>query len=88
MGSVCRRASATTWTVAWTQGGRKVFEHGFPDQDTAERFRALKVADVAAGRVGIPTKSHEKPRTLDELFDECCPSPPRSPRSCARSTSS
>jgi hypothetical protein len=56
--------------LRWTQGGRQFSEHGIPDQDTAERFRAQKVADVAAGRVGIPTRSYEKPRTLGELFDE------------------
>jgi hypothetical protein len=70
MGSVYRRKGATIWAVAWTQCGRQFSEHGFPDQDTAERFRAQKVADVAAGPVGIPTRSHEKPRTLGELFDE------------------
>ncbi|HLK89560.1 MAG TPA: hypothetical protein VKZ18_06685, partial [Polyangia bacterium] len=37
-GSVYQRAGAQTWSVAWTQNGTQHVEHGFADQDTAERF--------------------------------------------------
>lgn len=58
LGSVYRRKGAQTWTVAWTQHGRQHTEGGFPDEETAERFRRLKVVDVAEGRDPRLKKKH------------------------------
>jgi len=68
LGSVYRRKGAQTWTVAWTQNGRQHTESGFPDEDTAERFRKLKVVDVAEGRDPRLKKKHTG--TLNDLAEE------------------
>src|SRR5579871_5622343 len=57
-GSVYRRAGAQVWTVAWTQNGVQHTESGFPDEETAERFRCLKVVDVAEGKDPRLKKKH------------------------------
>jgi integrase len=67
-GSVYRRKGAQTWTVAWTQHGTQQFEHGFPDEDTAERFRKLKVVDVAEGR-DLRLQKRKATGTLSELVE-------------------
>jgi integrase len=51
LGTVYRRGQL--WSIAWVVNGAKVYEHGFPDEDTARRVLAVKLGDLAAGRGGI-----------------------------------
>jgi integrase len=51
LGTVYRRGQL--WSVAWVVNGVKVYEHGFPDEDTARRVLGVKIGDLAAGRGGI-----------------------------------
>ena len=53
--------------MAWTQHGVQHFEHGFPDAETAERFRKLKVVDVAEGR--DPRLKRRHTGTLNDLAE-------------------
>ena len=37
----------------WVVGRAKLYEHGYPDEDTARRVLAVKIGDIAAGRGGL-----------------------------------
>jgi integrase len=53
LGTVYRRGQL--WSIAWVAHGAKLYEHGFPDEDTARRVLAVKIGDLAAGRGGLKT---------------------------------
>jgi hypothetical protein len=46
----------------------KLYEHGFPDEDTARRVLAVKIGDLAAGRGGLKTPKPAGP--LEGLVQE------------------
>lgn len=60
-GSVTRRGS--TWAVRWLERGRVRYRGGFETRDLAEKVRAQIVAEVQAGRAGVP----EEPKPVDLL---------------------
>jgi hypothetical protein len=41
--------------------GAKLYEHGYPDEDTARRVLAVKIGDLAAGRRGLKTPKPSGP---------------------------
>jgi integrase len=51
LGTVYRRGQM--WSIAWVVNGAKLYEHGYPDEDTARRVLAVKIGDIAAGRGGL-----------------------------------
>jgi len=51
LGTVYRRGQV--WSISWVSKGARLYEHGFPDEDTARRVLTVKIGDVAAGRGGI-----------------------------------
>ena len=51
LGTVYRRGQM--WSIAWVINGAKLYEHGYPDEDTARRVLAVKIGDIAAGRGGL-----------------------------------
>ena len=61
LGSVYRRGQV--WSIAWVSNGAKLYEHGFPDEDTARRVLTVKIGDVAAGRGGIVQPKASGPLT-------------------------
>lgn len=65
LGSVYRRGQL--WSIAWVSKGAKLYEHGFPDEDTARRVLTVKIGDIAAGRGGIQKAKSSGP--LDRLVD-------------------
>jgi integrase len=56
------------WSIAWIAHGAKLYEHGFPDEDTARRVLAVKIGDLAAGRGGLKTPKPAGP--LSGLVEE------------------
>src|SRR5882672_1000098 len=61
LGSVYRRGQL--WSIAWVASGAKLYEHGYPDEDTARRVLAVKIGDVAAGRGGLKKAKAAGPLT-------------------------
>jgi integrase len=59
LGTVYRRGQL--WSIAWVANGAKIYEHGFPDEDTARRVLAVKIGDLAAGRGGLKTPKRSGP---------------------------
>jgi integrase len=51
LGTVYQRGQM--WSIAWVVNGAKLYEHGYPDEDTARRVLAVKIGDIAAGRGGL-----------------------------------
>ena len=51
LGTVYHRGQL--WSIAWVVNGAKLYEHGYPDEDTARRVLAVKIGDIAAGRGGL-----------------------------------
>ena len=60
LGTVYQRGQM--WSIAWVINGAKLYEHGYPDEDTARRVLAVKIGDIAAGRGGL-----EKPKPSGPL---------------------
>ena len=54
------------WPIAWVVNGAKVYEHGFPDEDTARRVLAAKIGDLAAGWGGIKRPELSGPDLIDD----------------------
>src|SRR5262249_7555461 len=52
----------------WREGGRVRYEGGFETRELAEQVRAKIVADVAAGRAGLPIETSSPP--LAEVAEE------------------
>ena len=65
LGSVYRRGQV--WSIAWVSNGAKLYEHGFPDEDTARRVLTVKIGDAAAARGGITKPKASGP--LSRLVD-------------------
>ena len=69
LGTVYRRGQM--WSIAWVSNGAKLYEHGFPAEDTARRVLAVKIGDLAAGRGGIkrPRATGPLTRLVDEWLE-------------------
>lgn len=65
MGSVYQRGPASWW-IKWREGGPVRYSHGYATRELAERVRDKIVADLAAGRAGLPAKAEDSP-LLTEL---------------------
>jgi integrase len=59
LGTVYRRGQL--WSIGWVVSGAKLYEHGFPDEDTARRVLAVKIGDLAAGRGGLKAPKRSGP---------------------------
>ena len=53
MGSVYQRGPGNFW-IQWKENGRRRYAHGYETRDLAEKVLAKTVADIAAGRAGLP----------------------------------
>ena len=54
------------WAVRWRENGRRRYSGGYETRELAEQVRAKIVADLAAGRAGLPADPKGTP-TLGEL---------------------
>jgi integrase len=43
-----------TWRIRWREGGRRRIASGFPSRELAEQVLSKVLADLAAGRAGLP----------------------------------
>jgi integrase len=68
MGCVYER-SPGSWWIKWREGARLRYAHGYASRELAEQVLAKIVADIAAGRAGLPADPKEVP-TLGELAVE------------------
>ena len=62
LGSVYQRGGGG-WRIRWREGGRRKYASGYPDRDTAVKVLHKILADVAAGRAGLPPD----PKTIPTL---------------------
>jgi integrase len=67
MGSVYQRGPNNFW-IKWREGGRIRYDRGYETREDAEKVRAKIVADIAAGRAGLPPDPRGLP-SLAELAD-------------------
>ena len=51
------------WRIRWTENGRRRYASGYPDRELAEQVLRKVVADLAAGRAGLPPD----PKTVPTL---------------------
>lgn len=49
------------WGVSWREGGRRRYSGGYETREIAEQIRAKIVADIAAGRAGLPEEPKDAP---------------------------
>lgn len=64
-GSVYQRGGGG-WRIKWREGGRRRYASGFPSRELAAQVLAKIIADIAAGRAGLPPDPKSIP-TLGEL---------------------
>ncbi len=57
------------WAIRWREGGRRRYSGGDETRELAEQVRAKIVADLAAGRAGLPEEPKAAP-TLATLAGE------------------
>jgi len=67
-GSVYQRGGGG-WRIRWREGGRRRYASGFPTRELAEQVLSKVLADVAAGRAGLPPDPKAVP-TLAELAQD------------------
>src|SRR5258707_6639975 len=67
-GSIYQRGGGG-WRVVWREGGRRRYASGYPTRELAEKVLAKIVADLAAGRAGLPPDPKSIP-TLAELAED------------------
>lgn len=68
MGSVYQRGPGNFW-IKWRENGRVRYAHGYATRELADRVLAKIVADLAAGRAGLPPDPKGLP-TLAALADD------------------
>ena len=68
MGSVYQRGPANWW-IKWREGGRVRYSHGYATRELAERVRDKIIADLAAGRAGLPSDEQTAPLLGDLATD-------------------
>src|SRR5438309_1756986 len=64
MGSVYQRGPSNWW-IKWREGGRVRYSHGYATRDLAEQVRDKIVAELAAGRAGLPKNAEDAPLLKD-----------------------
>jgi integrase len=67
-GSVYQRGGGG-WRIRWHEGGRRRYASGYPSRELAEQVLRKILADIAAGRAGLPPDPKEVP-ALRELVKD------------------
>ena len=57
----CYERSPGNWWIKWRESGAIRYRHGYPTRELAERVLSKIVADIAAGRDGLPPDPKEIP---------------------------
>ncbi len=68
MGSVYERGPGNWW-IKWREGGRVRYGHGYETKELAQRVLSKIVADLGAGRAGLPLDPKGQP-TLSALAED------------------